>query len=281
MQSGYSSPYNSLTTVIKQLNMNSYELSRKFVDFSFENPSKIKPNHYALYFFSIEHCNRLGWKKEFGLPTTMTMEAIGIRSYNTYSKTFNDLVDFGFFNLIERSSNQYSANIIGLSNFNKALDKALDKAFIKHGTKQSESTEQSIDSINKQITNNKYTKEQVTSLKNTVDKFLNEGSRDNNTFKERKQKFILWFNQQKKKATGKDSNLKVLSTTDDNNLKKLLDGGYEISEFQIAFNNMLKSEWVKQNGMASISHLIRLDNFNKYLTQGENDYKPKMTNLYD
>jgi hypothetical protein len=132
-------------------------------------------------------------------------------------------------------------------------------------------------SNNKQKTNKKQSSNnQITTTNND-----NNNNKDNNTFKERKQKFILWFNQQKKKATGKDSNLKVLSTTDDNNLKKLLDGGYEISEFQIAFNNMLKSEWVKQNGMASISHLIRLDNFNKYLTQGENDYKPKMTNLYD
>tara|TARA_R110000787_G_scaffold225601_1_gene333493 strand:+ start:337 stop:1059 length:723 start_codon:yes stop_codon:yes gene_type:complete len=132
--------------------MNGYDLSRNFVNFSFENPSKIKPNHYALYFFAIEHCNRLGWKKEYGLPTTMTMEAIGIKSYNTYIKTFNELVDFGFFNLIERSKNQYSANIIELSNNDKAHDKALDKAFIKHATKQRESTQQSIDSINKPIT---------------------------------------------------------------------------------------------------------------------------------
>lgn len=131
--------------------MNSYNLSRKFVDFSFENPSKIKPNHYALYFFAIEHCNRLGWKKEFGLPTTMTMEAIGIRSYNTYSKTFKDLCEFGFFDLIDRSTNQYSANIIALSNYDKAQVKALDKAFIKHASKQSESTGESIDSINKPL----------------------------------------------------------------------------------------------------------------------------------
>lgn len=133
--------------------MNGYELSRKFVDFSFENPSKIKPNHYALYFFAIEHCNRLGWKREFGLATTMTMEAIGIKSYNTYINTFEELEKFGFFNVIQRSKNQYSSNIIELSNFNKALYKALDKAFIKHATKQSESTQQSIDSINKPITN--------------------------------------------------------------------------------------------------------------------------------
>ena len=133
--------------------MNGYDLSRMFIDFSFENPSKIKPNHYALYFFSIEHCNRLGWKKEFGLPTTMAMEAIGIKSYNTYINTFNELIDFGFFKLIQRSKNQYSANIIELSNNDKALDKALDKAFIKHATKQSESTSESISSINKPINN--------------------------------------------------------------------------------------------------------------------------------
>ena len=128
--------------------MNSYDLSRKWFDWTFENPERINPNHTALYFFIIEHCNRLGWKEKFGLPTTMAKEAIGIRSYNTYINTLNDLVEFGFVNLIEKSKNQYSSNIIALSNFDKAHDKALDKALIKHGTKQRES----IDSINKQET---------------------------------------------------------------------------------------------------------------------------------
>jgi hypothetical protein len=128
--------------------MNSYDLSRKWFDWTFENPERINPNHTALYFFIIEHCNRLGWKEKFGLPTTMAKEAIGIRSYNTYINTLNDLVEFGFVKLIEKSKNQYSSNIIALSNFDKAHDKALDKALIKHGTKQRES----IDSINKQET---------------------------------------------------------------------------------------------------------------------------------
>lgn len=133
--------------------MNSYELSRNWFDWTFENPERINPNHTALYFFIIEHCNRLGWKEKFGLPTTMAKEAIGIRSYNTYINTLNDLVEFGFIKLIEKSKNQYSSNIIALSNFNKASDKALDKALVKHGTKQGES----IDSINKQETiNNKH-----------------------------------------------------------------------------------------------------------------------------
>lgn len=137
--------------------MNGYDLSRNWFDFCFENPEKITPNHTALYFFCIEHCNRLGWKQKFGLPTTMAKEAIGIRSYNTYIKTLNDLIDFGFIKMIEKSKNQYSSNIIALSNFNKALDKALDKALIKHTTKQVKSTRQSIDSINKQETINKET----------------------------------------------------------------------------------------------------------------------------
>lgn len=134
--------------------MNSYELSRKWFDWCFENPEKISPNHSALYFFAIEHCNRLGWRNKFGFPTEMAKDAIGIKSYNTYIKTLNDLVEWGFIEMIERSKNQYSSNIIALSNFNKALNKALDKAIVKASEKQRESTSESICSIDKPITNN-------------------------------------------------------------------------------------------------------------------------------
>ena len=149
------------------MSMNSYELSRVFFNFSFENPERINPNHIALYFFCIEHCNRLGWKDKFGLPTTMAKEAIGIRSYNTYIKTLHELVDFGFIKMIEKSKNQYSSNIIALSKNDKALDNALDKAFIKHASKQSESTQQSIDSIDKPITNKQITNKQLNILFDT------------------------------------------------------------------------------------------------------------------
>jgi hypothetical protein len=151
--------------------MDYFKLTRAFWDFAFENPEKIKPNHCALYLFIIEHCNRLGWKRKFGLPTEMTKDAIGIRSYNTYIQTLNDLIEFGLIELIEKSKNQYSSNIIAVSNFDKALDKALDKASIKHVTKQSESTIQSIDSIDKHITNIQIYKEQSFDIFwNTYDK---------------------------------------------------------------------------------------------------------------
>jgi len=80
----------------------------------------------------------------------MAKEAIGIRSYNTYINTLNDLVDFGFIKLVEKSKNQYSSNIIALSKNDKAPNKALDKALIKHGSKLVQSMVESTDSIHKQ-----------------------------------------------------------------------------------------------------------------------------------
>ena len=138
--------------------MNIYDLSRNFFNFSFENPEKIKPNHIAIYFFAVEHCNRLGWKEKFGFPTSMVLEATGIKSYSVYKKTFDELVEYNFFTVIEYSKNQYSSNIIALKENYKAHDKALDKALIKHTSKhmvkQCESTHQSIVSIDRQIYNN-------------------------------------------------------------------------------------------------------------------------------
>lgn len=132
-----------------------YSLSRSFWNYAFAHPEKIKPTHISIYFFAIEHCNRLGWKNKFGFPTSMVLEAVGIKSYSVYKKCFDDLAEFGFFEVIEYSKNQYSSNIIAFKENNKANNKALDKAFIKHATKQSESTGESIDSIDKQLTNNK------------------------------------------------------------------------------------------------------------------------------
>ena len=116
--------------------LSGYELSRNWFDFSFEEPDLIRPVHTALYFFIIEHCNRLGWKKKFGLPMEMAKDAIGVKNYRTYTKAFNDLVEWGFIEVYERSKNQYSANVIGIVKNTKATTKALSKAIQKHGQKQ-------------------------------------------------------------------------------------------------------------------------------------------------
>lgn len=145
--------------------MNSYELSRSWFDYCYLHPEKFKPTHTAIYFMAIEHCNRLGWKEKFGFPTSMVMEAIGVKSYNTYIKCLTEIVEAGFIKMIEKSKNQYSANIIALSNNDKAHNKALDKALSKHGTKHCRSTQQSIDSINKQYNKEQYNNKTIELLK--------------------------------------------------------------------------------------------------------------------
>lgn len=145
----------------KETKFTLYELTRNFWDFCFENPDLVKPNEIALYFFILEHNNRLGWKIKFGLPTSMAMEATSIKSYNTYKASRERLVKWGFIIMVQESKNQYSSCIIAVSKFdkanNKALDKALTKHSIKHSIKHSESTVQSTiqitDSIDKQYNN--------------------------------------------------------------------------------------------------------------------------------
>jgi len=151
--------------------MNGYSISRSWWDFAFANPEKVKPIHAALLFFAVEHCNRLGWKQKFGLPSSMAMEAIGVHSYNTYIQAFNNLCEWGFFELVQKSKNQYSSNIIALSKFDEAPDKALDKALIKHDSKQCESTCESTVSIDKQRTKNK---EKIQPTIEEVKSFFNE-----------------------------------------------------------------------------------------------------------
>ena len=123
--------------------MNGYNLIRNWYNFKFDNPSKAKAIHSDMFCYLVDLWNRLGQKKEFGLPTSVTMEALGIGSYNTYKKTLNDLLEFGFIKLIADSKNQHQSKIVALSKFDKALDKALDKANNK-----------ATDSINKQETKN-------------------------------------------------------------------------------------------------------------------------------
>jgi hypothetical protein len=95
-----------------------------------------------------------------------------------------------------------------------------------------------------------------------------------NTFTDKKKGFILWFNQSKFKYTGKQGKSKVLTKTDESNLKKLIDS-YEQSDFDIAIKNLYNSKWAQENNMRTISHFVRIENFNKYLEQGDtvSEYK--------
>ncbi|MCB7481594.1 hypothetical protein [Christiangramia sediminis] len=133
--------------------MNGYEFSKAWFDFSFANSGKVKPVHTAIFFFAIERCNRLGWKSEFGFPTDLAMEVLGIKNYKTYSKALQDLVDWGFVQWIQKSRNQYTANVIALVKMTKAPTEALDKAVSEPCTMHNPEQVQSIVSINKLLNN--------------------------------------------------------------------------------------------------------------------------------
>jgi len=131
--------------------MTGYELSRDWFNFCFENPEKVKPSHTAIYFFAVDRCNRLGWKKKFGFSTDYAMETLGIKNYRTYSKALNDVVCFGFIKMIEKSKNQHTSNVIALAENPKANTKALDRVLQMHG----ESTASIDKPLNNQKLNNK------------------------------------------------------------------------------------------------------------------------------
>jgi hypothetical protein len=134
--------------------MNGYELSRNWFDWAFENPELVNPNHTAIYFYVIDQCNRLGWKDKFGLPSQMAMDALGIKKHETFFRYFNDLVDWGFIGIVQKSKNQYTANIITLKSAIPKKGTALEKAILGHTEKQTEGMGVGISSIDKPITLN-------------------------------------------------------------------------------------------------------------------------------
>lgn len=131
--------------------MNGYNLIRDWYNFKFENPQKAKAKHSDFYCYLVDQWNRLGQKKQFGLPTSYTMECLGIGSYNTYKDTLNDLVKFGFVKIVSDSKNQHQSKIVALSNFDKAPDKALDKATARATDKAPDTITKP---LNKELLNN-------------------------------------------------------------------------------------------------------------------------------
>ena len=199
--------------------INGYTLTREWFNWCFENPEKVKPIHTALYLFIVDHCNRMGWKEKFGLPSYHAMESLGIKNWRTYKGALNDLVKFKAIKLISESKNQYTATVIAIVDNTKAPTKALDKALSKHSTKHS----QSIVSIDKQITKNKeqeyrsfahlslsqsdfiklnleYTKEQIDSILNSIENYAK-----NKSYTSLYLTSINWLKKEYPKQVNKDS----------------------------------------------------------------------------
>ena len=136
---------------MKKNELNGYSLSRRWFDFAFENPDMVTPTHTALYFWFAELNNRMGWADKFAAPASYGMSALGIKHHSTYKKAFDDLVTWGFVKIIEKSRNQYTANIISLksamSNFSEAHSEALSKALAIYINKKPRTLKHSVEKL--------------------------------------------------------------------------------------------------------------------------------------
>ena len=220
--------------------MNVYELLRNWYNFKFENPSKTKSIHSDLFCYLIDKWNRLGQKKEFGLPTTMTMELLNIGSYNTYKKTLDDLIEFGFVKIVQESKNQYQSKIIALSKIDNASDKALDKATIKAS-----------DTIDRQI--NKLTNTQINPTKVEPINF----------------DILLNYINEKTNRSFRTINKNIQAK-----YKARLKDGYTKKDIQTAIDNAVKSEYHKENGFKYLTpeFFSRADKIDLFSQTTEKEY---------
>jgi hypothetical protein len=108
-----------------------YELSSAWFSYAFENPHKVTSNHTALFLFLSEINNRLGWSDIFQITASECMNGMSCKSYNTYKKCLDNLIEWKFVEMVKKSVNQHQCNIIALSKYDKAQYKALDKAVTK------------------------------------------------------------------------------------------------------------------------------------------------------
>ena len=111
--------------------MNGYQLTDAWFEFRFQHPEKVSHAHTELYFYLVYHWNKLSQKEKFGLPSSITMEATGIRNYKTYSKCLKDLVEFGFIRIVQEAINQHQAVVVAWGKNTKADTEALTEAVTK------------------------------------------------------------------------------------------------------------------------------------------------------
>jgi hypothetical protein len=125
------------------------------------NADKHSPTLAGMYFYLLRLANDLHWKDSFMITSTQIMNCVGIGNYKTYKKHLDQLIEFGLIEMIKPSSNQYTANVIGLVKNTKANTKALPKQV----PKQYQSTSHIHKTIkdNKDIENIKDNKENIDS----------------------------------------------------------------------------------------------------------------------
>ncbi len=151
------------------------------------------------------------------------------------------------------ANNSYFAKFFGISTTRVSL---VIKSLIEKGCIKSE--------INEKLGNKRMLKTSLIKVKDPLKQKLKHNNTVNNTSNDKESKFLSLFNNLKEKKTGKGSRFKTLSPADQKNFKKLQ--GHTVGDFTTVINTMLEADWPKQTNNQTPSHILRVENFNRYLS---------------
>ncbi len=116
-----------------------------------DNLDKVHPTSASIYFYFLHVANELHWKPSFSISSTQVMNYCGIGNYKTYKRHFDELVENGLIEIVKKTNNQYTANVIALVKNTEPNTEALPNQI----PKQVQSTYQSTAYINKSIEEDK------------------------------------------------------------------------------------------------------------------------------
>lgn len=109
--------------------MNAFELSRNWFDWSAKQEAGIVSAYHATaYFYLIDQNNRMRWKEVFGVSTKLAMRAVGVTTTGKFWSVINELVEWNFILLVQKSKNQHQYNRFSLVK-NPSFSQAVPKRF--------------------------------------------------------------------------------------------------------------------------------------------------------
>lgn len=89
------------------------DLSRDYFSFA-ASQKELKPAAAALYFYLLTVCESQKWPEAFSVTARECMSAMGVSSYNTFRKTLDVLLKFGFVSVDQEPCNQHQSYSVTL-----------------------------------------------------------------------------------------------------------------------------------------------------------------------
>lgn len=110
--------------------MNTFNLSRNWFNFVYENPKRVRAVHTAVYFFILDVHNRSGRREIFPISIPTLMSVISVHDKHTIYSVIDDLVEFGVLKIHQKGKNQFHPTLMSIIETQKRVS-PLDRAFLQ------------------------------------------------------------------------------------------------------------------------------------------------------